>query len=400
MRSVICPTGDLTRVTWPFFCMRTYREDQVTEPLTLTSLQDAIPGVRRAAHGYATSGSWLRVVRRMFTVACEIVRATPRDISQALLAVPFSPLRMETGEQPEPEATRIALYVHYSASGRISEMVCYQLETLRRLGFSIVFISMAAHIPQHDWQAVKRLCALVVQRQNSGRDFGAWRDLMPEVRRRWAIAEELMLANDSVLGPIRPLAPLVDTMRDGGNGLFGLTESLQGGPHLQSYMLLARGRAAVGDLMRFFQTLRISHSKWLLVQMGEIRMARWMRQRGHRVAAIFGYERLIRAALADPDERRRLAGSYARFRSLDQMPDDRASELLHRWPLNPTHHLWHLLVTRFNCPFLKTELVLRNPGRLPGVANWASVIRPESPVPTSMLEAHMQSLVEEERVIA
>jgi len=47
-----------------------------------------------------------------------------------------------------------------------------------------------------------------------------------------------------------------------------LTESLQGGAHLQSYMLLARGRAVVQDLAHFVQTMRISHSKWLLIQMG------------------------------------------------------------------------------------------------------------------------------------
>ena len=39
--------------------------------------------------------------------------------------------------------------------------------------------------------------------------------------------------------------------------------------------------------------------------------------------------------------------------------------MLHEWPLNPTHHLWHVLATKFQSPFLKTELILRNPGRLP-----------------------------------
>ena len=137
---------------------------------------------------------------------------------------------------------------------------------------------------------------------------------MPEVRRRWPHPDELILANDSVLGPIHPLAPVIDTMRAGGEGLFGLTESLQGGPHLQSYFLLARGKAAVADLMGFLQTLYVSHSKWLLVQMGEIRLARWMRRRGHRVAAVFGYDRLVQAAVADPAERRRLMGSSAKLR--------------------------------------------------------------------------------------
>ena len=364
----------------------------MTEPLCLTDLHEAPPGLRRVAHGYATSGTWMRLVARGVRVAPEVLGALPRDLIRGLRRAPAAPVRMESGVRPESDATRIALYVHYSASGQVSEMVRCQLALLGRFGFAIVFISMAARIPQDDWQAVRLLCALVVQRRNFGRDFGAWQDVMPEVARRWPDPDELMLVNDSVLGPIHALGPVIDTMRAGGEGLFGLTESLQGGPHLQSYMLLARGRAAVADLMRFMRTMRISHSKWLLIQMGEIRLARWMRKREHRVAAVFGYDRLVQAAASDPAQRKRLAASYRRLKGFATLPDDAAAALLRTWPLNPTHHMWHLLATRFGAPFLKTELVLRNPGRLPGVAEWPEVVPPDSPCPLPVLRAHLETM--------
>lgn len=363
----------------------------MTEPLRLTDLRDASPGLRRVAHGYATSGTWKRVAYRVTLVVQEVLAALPRDALRAARPV-AAPLRMEDGAEPAREATRIALYVHYSATGQVSEMVRCQLGLLRQFGFAIVFISMAERIPAADWQAVRQLCALVVQRENFGRDFGAWHDLMPEVRRRWPHPDELILANDSVLGPIYPLAPVIEAMRSGGDGLFGLTESLQGGPHLQSYLLLARGSAVVRDLMGFLQSLHISHSKWLLVQRGEIRLARWMRRRGHRVAAVFGYDRLAEAAVADPAERRRLIGSSTKLRDLDRLPAEQASALLHEWPLNPTQHLWHVLATKFGDPFVKTELVLRNPGRLPGVDTWPAVVPPDSPCPLPMLRAHLETM--------
>jgi hypothetical protein len=363
----------------------------VTETPRLTDLHDISPGLRRLSHGYATSGTWKRMVHRAATIGWEVLTALPLDVARAMRPA-VAPRRIEDGVQPAPEATRIALYVHYSASGRISEMVCYQLELLGRLGFSTVFISMAAQIPEDDWQAARRLCALVVHRENFGRDFGAWHDLMPEVRRRWPHPDELMLANDSVLGPIYPLAPVVEVMRSGGDGLFGLTESLQGGPHLQSYLLLARGRAVVTDLMGFLERLHVSHSKWLLVQAGEIRLSRWMRRCGHRVAAVFGYDRLVQAAVADPAERRRLMGSNAKLQNLDRLAADQAAALLHEWPLNPTQHLWHVLATKFGNPFVKTELVLRNPGRLPGVEAWPAVVPPDSPCPLPMLAAHLETM--------
>ncbi|WP_428488840.1 rhamnan synthesis F family protein [Rhodopila sp.] len=363
----------------------------MTEPLRLTDLRDASPGLRRVAHGYATSGTWKRVATRATSVGQEVLAALPKDAIRAS-RLSVAPLRMQDGIDLAPDATRIALYVHYSATGQVSEMVRCQLGLLRQFGVAIVFITMSENIPEADWRAVRQLCALVVQRENFGRDFGAWHDLMPEVRRRWPQPQELMLANDSVLGPIYPLAPVIEAMRSGGEGLFGLTESLQGGPHLQSYLLLARGAAVVRDLMDFLQNLRVSHSKWLLVQRGEIRLARWMRRRGHRVAAVFGYDRLAEAAVADPAERRRLMGSSTKLRDLDRLPAEEASALLHEWPLNPTQHLWHVLATKFGDPFVKTELVLRNPGRLPGVETWPAVVPADSPCPLPMLQAHLRTM--------
>jgi hypothetical protein len=363
----------------------------VTEPLRLTELHEAAPGLRRLAHGYATSGTWKRMIYRIAMVGWEILGALPRDAFRAVRPV-AEPPRMEEGVRPALGATRIALYVHYSATGQISEMVRHQLAQFGRCGFAIVFISMAASIPEDDWQAARGLCALVVRRENFGRDFGAWHDLMPEVHRRWPRPSELMLANDSVLGPIHPMAPVIETMRAGGEGLFGLTESPQGGPHLQSYLLLACGKTAVADLMGFLEKMYVSHSKWLLVQMGEIRLARWMHRRGHRVAAVFGYDRLVQAAVADPAERRRLTGSGAKMRNLDRLPADQAAALLHDWPLNPTQHLWHVLATKFGSPFVKTELVLRNPGRLPDVEAWPAVVPPDSPCPLPMLQAHLATM--------
>ncbi len=364
----------------------------MTEPFRLTDLYEASPGLRRVTHAYTTSGTWKGVLCRVLTVAQEVMRSVPRDCLRSVRATRGVPIRIESGVRPEPDARRIALYVHFSATGQISEMVRRHLYWLGQSGFTIVFVSMAERIPEAEWQAVRQLCALVVQRRNFGLDFGAWRDLLPEVRRRWQAPEELLLVNDSVLGPIHPIAPLIDAMRAGGDGLFGLTESLQGGPHLQSYMLLVRGQSAVHDVMHFIQTLYVSHSKWLLVQLSEIRLARWMRRRGHRVAALFGYQRLVEAVVADAAERQHLVMTPATQRCLELGNSDDLAAMLVQWPLNPTSHLWHVLATRFGSPFIKTQLVLRNSGRLPGGAGWPDVVSPDAPCPLPILMDHLATV--------
>jgi hypothetical protein len=361
------------------------------EPYRLTDLDAQDPGLRRAVHGYSTAGTWRRLIRRAAELGGEIATSLPRDALRRLRPGPPPLLRVEAGTDPRPAARSVALYVHYSASGRVSGMVLRQLAGLTAEGFAVVFITMAAAIPNPDWQAVRAHAALVVLRRNFGLDFGAWQDVAPEAARRWPAAEEVLLANDSVLGPIRPMAPVLAVLRGTGPGLFGLTESIQGGPHLQSYFLLARGPAVVADLHHFLGAMRISHSKWLVVRRGELRFAGWMRGRGHRVAALFGYRRLVAATLADPAERSQLAASHPLLRGLEALTPAARAALLRDQPLNPTHHLWRALVRRLGFPFLKTELVRRNPGRLPGVAEWPNLVPPDAPCPVALIRDHLDT---------
>jgi len=332
------------------------------------------------------------MLRRSLAVLREVALALPRDILRNA-PLPARPgLRFEEGGHFGASGQCIALYVHYSRSGQVSEMVLRQIDALGHCGFAVVFITMASGISSGQWQEVLARSALAVQRRNFGLDFGAWRDVLPEVRRRWPHIDELMLANDSVLGPIRSLCPVVAALRSGGAGLFGLTESLQGGPHLQSYMLLARGPRAVSDLMRFILTLYVSHSKWLLIRFSELRLARWMRDRNHRVAALFGYDRLVRAAVTDQDQCRRLATAHPALSDLQQLTQEAAVARLRQWPVNPTRHLWHILATRFGYPFVKTDLVLRGLTGCGGLDSWDSVVPHDAPCPLPVLRAHLEVL--------
>src|SRR3954471_12985730 len=94
----------------------------MTEPLCLTDLHESRPGLRRAVHGYATSGTWQRLLKRLALTGKEVLRALPHDIPHALAKRPFTPKRIDAGTEPSLRATHIALYVHYSVNGSISEM--------------------------------------------------------------------------------------------------------------------------------------------------------------------------------------------------------------------------------------------------------------------------------------
>ena len=201
---------------------------------------------------------------------------------------------------------------------------------------------------------------------NVGRDFCAWRDAVAIALRRFGTPQELLLTNDSILGPFLPLAPLVDAWRAGGDGFFGLTESLGGaahlggGAHLQSYALLGRGKKAAGEMLGHLAALKDTRSKWQLVRRGEIGITQRMLRAGVPCWALFGQERL--AALADASTRARIAPRYS------------SAEAFARVPFNPCHHLWRELVEGMGYPYLKTELIRRNPLHVPGVLHWREVV--------------------------
>jgi len=326
----------------------------VTEPPRLTPLEEAPPTVPRALHGLAMR-SPLRFARRAAEVGWDLLANGVRDA--------FSPLqprllRDAPGRAPA-QGRAWGLYLHWSPDGSVSPMVRRQLALWRQEGFDLVFVSNAA-LAEADWDAAAEDCCWRMQRANTGRDFGAWRDAAALARARLgAPPGELLLANDSVLGPIRPLAPLVAAWRAGGEGLLGMTESWGGGAHLQSYAVLARG-AGVAALLAHLAAYRDRRSKWRVVRDGEIGLSARFREAGLPRQALFGYARAC--AAADAADRAVLGPRFA------------APEALLRLPLNPTHHLWRVLVEKMGFPYLKTELIRRNPGRLPGVADWRALV--------------------------
>jgi hypothetical protein len=346
----------------------------------------------RVAFHLARVLAWVlwRIARRVVDWVWDNLRAFVLDSYDSLRSQGSRILREEPGIDEARDARSVAVFVQFSTDGTISEMVRRQVVAYRELGFAVALVSNSPAFPEASWQAARQVASLVVWRRNEGLDFGAWKDLTPMVLARWPQAEELMLVNDSVLGPIRSLAPVLDAMRAEGPGVFGLLESQQGGPHLQSWLTLVRGSAAVGDVADFLRRLKLSRSKWKIIQRGELRLARRMQAAGHRVAAIYGYEQLIRIALADPEERAYLERALPAWFALAD-PSEYHEILMDR-PVNPAHHLWRALTGPAGCPFIKTELVRRNPGKLPEVETWPQLVPPDAPCPVPVIREHLALL--------
>ena len=267
-----------------------------------------------------------------------------------------------TGAQPLAGSARVAVFVHYDPAGHVHDYVLYYLRALSEAGCAVVVVSNA---PQLDAIAVQRLLplsALVLHRRNVGYDFGAYKDGLAALGDLTRF-ELVVLANDSVYGPLFDLAPLLARC-DRRADIWGITDSPARRYHLQSYFLALGPRAlASPDLAAFWRSVGPVQSREWVIRKYELGLTQAAQRAGLRCAALFDYAQLAAAA-----------------------PDATATP---RRALNPMLAFWDHLITRRHCPFIKRELLMYNPLRLPHVGSWKEVIRRVSPYNTDLIERHM-----------
>lgn len=229
---------------------------------------------------------------------------------------------------------RVALVCHHDPLGRLRNDLLLYLETLRDADFSVVLVSNSGTLRPESLNAARALCAAVLVRRNLGLDFSAWRDTMEHLALPRPRTQQLLLANDSVYGPLRPLAPLLARIGDA-PGLWGMTDSRERGFHLQSYFLLAQAdvlRSAVWH--DFWRGVRPVPSKWLVVGRYEIGLTQRLLRAGFSCKALFG-------------EMEPGSGTGA----------------------NPTLRRWQDLLDA-GLPFIKRELLRDNPNAVSDLAAW------------------------------
>jgi len=324
-----------------------------------------LPHIRLAR---SAAGLWdkRRRLHRFLPVMSELAAAVVADGREA--ARKGDRIRGKwIGSQPTNIRNRLAIYAHYSPTARVHEMTLRQLAHYGAVEIPIVFVTMSESLSEDDLKALRPLTRLIIHRDSFGRDFGAWRDSLPLIAREFPAPAELLLVNDSVLGPLRPMGHLFAEMRRRGPGLVGLTDSWMGPPHLQSYFLLAVGKPAVSDVFAFLNDLRLSQSPWLMVRRGEYALTRFMTKRRHPVFSMFPYNAVRAAAV-------------------------RTGAAPANGPINPTHHAWRELIAEFGFPFIKRNLILVNPNSVPSVRNWRSALPRECLLDAAAIESYLEEM--------
>ena len=296
----------------------------------------------------------------------EFARSYFRRAKQVLYLWPDNPIDLSNS---------VAVFVHFDRKGLVGDHVLAYVRTLSDAGFSVLFVSNSGRQGRRNLDPLKSLCRAVIIRRNVGYDFGAIRETLQLVGLPRHNTQRLLIANDSVYGPLSSLQPLIDRADFAEADVWGATESWQHRYHLQSYFLIVSSKAmAHSAWTSFWQDVRPNSSKRWVVNHYEIGLTQRLLNAGLRCKSLWPYNELVDQVIKEPSDNQSELASRDPMVLMRQVACLRLrTAIAHRVPLNPTADLWRQLL-QSDFPFLKIELLKRNPTGVPDITDWRSVV--------------------------
>jgi hypothetical protein len=294
---------------------------------------------------------------------------------------------------------KIVLFLHWDRGGRVREALFSYIGQLAESGRSVVFVTNAGKIEPNAEARLLTLCAGVLIRRNVGYDFGGWRDAIETLNLPQTETDEIIIINDSVFGPFRPLEATMLRLDYSDVDVWGLTESWQRRYHLQSYFIAFGPRAIRAPAFRkFWGQVIPAPSKAYVIGKYEVGLTQTMIKAGLRVAALWPYEMLIKQVTRDQlaeylNPNIKTSGRedpmvLTRHLSILRLRD----AIARRKALNPTSDLWrYLLLSGY--PFIKRELLRDNPTRIEDVGDWADLLRETLDVDLAPMTADLRTML-------
>lgn len=277
---------------------------------------------------------------------------------------------------------RVAVFMHFDRKGRVSAPARTYMQELIRHGYSVVFVTNSGMLTEAAAAGLRAFCSAIIIRRNIGYDFGAWRDAIDVLN--LTDRQELLLLNDSMYGPLRPLDAMLDQLDYEQADIWGLTESWQQRYHLQSFFL-GFGETALRSpaFARFWANVRPVPSKSFIVRAYEVGLTQAMLRAGLKCRAIWPYEELVGEVTGQDvldgmaqAERRRTERTdpilLSRKLQIVRIRHSAARQVA----LNPTADLWRQLLQK-GFPFIKRELLRKNPSKVEDIGDWVRVVRGE-----------------------
>ena len=280
------------------------------------------------------------------------------------------------GDRISAPLEKACVFVNFDAHGIVDRHVLHHLGALRTEGYEIIFVCNSPSLADAEIAKLRTFCREIVLRDNRGYDFGAWKAGISRLD-DLAHLDHLIIANDSVYGPLRPLGPMIAAMRSRGYDFWGITESIEVRPHLQSYFICFEASVLRSSVFRrFWDNFPLYSEKFRVIFAGEIGLSTRLRRAGFRMGALC---------------------PYAAIRDHDPVAHDAMCSFHPMGISNPTRYFWDVLVRDLGSPFLKVDLVRDRLVPAEGAAGWRSVVASGSGYDAALIADHAARVGSESR---
>ena len=271
-------------------------------------------------------------------------------------------LKVIPGLTHERQQRRLCLFSHFDIHGRVDPYVLHYLDQIKKNNFDVVLISTSPSIDPRDFSAVSARCRFYIHRTNIGLDFGSWKAAMDYLK-DFSEYDELLLANDSVFGPIYDLKETFDKFQQMPQKVCGLVDTWEIYYHIQSYFVFFKTEALKSDLFgQFWNNVKLVLDKNYIIENYEIGLSQHFLRNGFELGACVEFVELRDYLVNKVGENK--------FQYHDR---------LSREPGNPTLFAWEALISdRYRFPFIKTELLKYNRLGSKNVVNWRHLMPPNS----------------------
>lgn len=188
---------------------------------------------------------------------------------------------------------RLLLYVHYNKYDELSGHVLYQLEQLRPL-FSKLIVISNSQLTESATLTLKELgIDEVIQRENLGFDFAAWRDGMAHIGfEHLTDFDSVTLMNDTCFGPLWDLSNIVEGFEQRQNvdfwGMTNFRKTKYFDEHLQSYFISFKKHVVDSEtFQQFWTSIKTFTDVQDVIDNYETRVTSVLLEAGYRYDAVF-----------------------------------------------------------------------------------------------------------------
>lgn len=197
------------------------------------------------------------------------------------------------------QKNRILFYVHFNKLNKLSKHVIYQIKKLRPTYDTIVFITNST-LNEVDKKTISKYVNELIQRENVGYDFAAWRDGMKAIG--WDDVKKygsVTVMNDTCFGPLYDMESVYKKMDNSDCDFWGITDHAfaeKGMPgtdkciprHLQSYFMVFKKNIVSSRVFYdFWFNIEDYSDVFKVIQNYETRMTGLFEEAGFKSLSLF-----------------------------------------------------------------------------------------------------------------